>query len=224
MDPQANCSRGLGIFVKEAVTNMRDVLNDPEKGISRIVCPTAMDALSIAPSNIYLSAAEGELTAGVGGPHRLAVALTEVRGKYDHILIDAPPSLGVLAVNALVAAEYVIIPMEAETYALMGMDLLEQTIERTRRFLSHDVVVLGVLVTKFRSGTTLHTELLEQLRSQWGNRVFDTVINMNTDIPTAAAEQLPVVVAKPQSTGANYTALAEEVLSREKQKTASTGR
>ena len=125
---------------------------------------------------------EMELAARVGGTHRLAVALSSIISDYDHILIDAPPSLGLLTVNCLLAAQFIIIPMESEPYALDGMDALENTISETKQHLQHPVEILGVLVTKFRKGTTVHTELLEQLRSYWEDKVFDTLIHMNIDV------------------------------------------
>lgn len=226
MDSQANCSKGLGIILKTGDISIRDVLVDPSHGISRIIRQTAVDNLDIAPAHINLSTADLELASDVGGSNRLSVALSEVYNSYDHILIDTPPYLGILTINALVAAPSVIVPMEAEPYALDGMDVLEKTLEKTRIYLKHDIEILGVLVTKFRRGTTLHTEMLEQLRKYWTEKVFDTVIHINIDVASAAIDQLPLVVCKPQSKAAqDYTQLAEEVLRREqKQKSNLNGR
>ena len=103
-------------------------------------------------------------------------------------------------------------------YALDGMDALEETIDRTRQNLKHDISILGVLVTQFRRGTTVHTELLEQLRKYWGDKVFDTMVHINIDVAAAAMDELPVVVFKPESqAGKDYLSLAKEVLDREKQ-------
>ena len=216
MDSQANCSKGLGIILKTGDISIRDVLLDPAHGISRIIRQTAVDNLDIAPAHINLSTADLELTSDVGGSNRLSVALSEVYNSYNHILIDTPPYLGILTINALVAAPAVIVPMEAEPYALDGMDVLEKTLEKTRLYLKHDIDILGVLVTKFRRGTTLHTEMLEQLRKYWTEKVFDTVIHINIEVAAAAIDQLPLVVCKPQSKAAqDYTQLAEEVLRRE---------
>lgn len=225
MDSQANCSKGLGIYLQHIDKSMRDVLTEPEKGIKRIIRQTAVERLDIAPSHIYLSTAEMELSSEVGGMRVLAVALEDVLDEYDHIIIDSPPSLGILAINSLMAADEVIIPMEAEPYALDGMDALEVTIEKTRRRLAHDVELLGVLATKFRQGTSLHTELLKQLREHWNEKVFNTIIHLNIDVASAAVDELPVVILKPDSrAGKDYTALAEEVLEREKQSKAGNSR
>ena len=221
MDSQAHCSRGLGIRLKETDKSIRDAVCEPENGISHVIRNTAVDNLDIAPSHIYLSTVELELASQVGAARRLAVALEEVLDKYDHIIIDAPPSLGLLAVNSIVASQEVIIPMEAELYALDGMDALENTIIKTKRYLGHDVAILGVLATKFRKGTSIHNEIMDQLKEHWQDKVFNTVIHLNTDIPASVADQLPVVIVKNNSTGSkDYIDLAEEVLEREKSKQA----
>lgn len=216
MDSQANCSKGLGIYLQHNDISMRDVVSEPDKGIERIIRPTALERLDVAPSHIYLSRTELDLAGQMGGERRLALAVQDVEEKYDHILVDSPPSLGILSLNAIVASNAVIIPMEAEPYALDGMDALEETLERARRWLAHDVELLGVLATKFRVGTTLHSSLLEQLRDYWKDKVFNTVIHINIDVAAAAIDELPVVVLKPESRAAkDYTMLAEEVLERE---------
>ena len=218
MDSQANCSTGLGVYLTHNDISMREVMGDPESGIKRVIRQTAIDGLDIAPSHIELSTAELELAAQVGGTRCLAVALEDIMGEYDHIVIDSPPSLGILALNSIVAADDIIIPVEAEPYALEGMNSLEKTIERARRRMGRRINLMGVLVTKFRSGTSLHTELLEKLRQYWKDKVFDTVIHINIDVAAAAMECLPVVITKPKSrAGQDYVQLAEEVLAREKQ-------
>ena len=217
MDSQANCSKGLGVYLKGVDTSIRDVLEDPDMGIASITKETALDGLSVAPSHIYLAKSELALAVEVDGAHRLSLALESVIGAYDRIIIDSPPSLGVLAANCLLAAKEVIIPMEAEPYALDGMDALEETIARTKQNLKHDISVLGVLVTKFRRGTTVHTELLQQLKDYWEDKIFDTVIHINIDVAAAAMDELPLVVFKPESTaGKDYISLAKEVVNREK--------
>ena len=222
MDSQANCSKGLGIRLLANEPSIKDVLQNPDQAFEQIIRHTAIDGLYVLPANIYLAAIEMELAARVGGTHRLAVALSKIAPDYDHILIDAPPSLGLLTVNCLLAAHFIIIPMESEPYALDGMDALENTISETKRHLQHPVEILGVLVTKFRKGTTVHTELLEQLRTYWKDKVFDTLIHMNIDVAASGMAEMPVVSHKPTSTaGQDYIALAREVLEREKQ--AATG-
>jgi len=217
MDSQANCSKGLGIYLTKADRNIRHVLSEPNGGMADVVRPTAVEGLCVAPSHISLAAVELELAAGLGGTHRLREAMTDVADTYDHIIIDCPPSLGVLAVNAMLAAQYIIVPMEAESFALDGTSNLVETINSTKRLFGHTVEILGVLATKFRKGTTLHAELLEQLRTFWKEKIFDTVINMNIDVATASANEMPVVMFKPGCmAGQDYTNLAKEVMNREK--------
>ncbi len=224
MDSQANCSKGLGIRLRTTDISIRDVLQDPSLPLDGLIRPTPVDGLYVLPSNIYLASVEMELAARVGGTHRLAIILKNISDDYDHILIDAPPSLGILAVNCLLAAQWIIIPMESEPYALDGMDALQNTISETREHLQHPIELLGVLVTKFRQGTTVHSELLEQLRQYWGEAVFDTVVHLNIDVAASGMAEMPVVSYKPNSTaGKDYIALAQEVLDREEQATSGNG-
>jgi chromosome partitioning protein len=221
MDSQANCSKGLGIILRGSDPSVRDVLVDPNVEIGQITRETAVGGLFVLPSHIYLSTVEMELSSQLGGGQRLAVALDKLRRDYDHIIIDAPPSLGVFAINTLVAADEILIPMEAEVFALDGMDALEVTIQNTKEYLYNAVELLGVLITKFRRGTKLHSELLDQLREHWRDKVFDTVIRNNIDVSAATAQELPVVVVNPDAPGAqDYAKLAQEVLLREKQEQA----
>ena len=220
MDSQANCSTGVGVYLTHNDLSMRQVMHDPESGISKIIRETALEGLDVAPAHIELSAAELELAAQIDGTRCLAVALEDVIGKYDHIIIDSPPSLGILSLNAIVAADGIIIPVEAEPYALEGMSSLETTIQRARRRMGRKIELLGVLVTKFRTGTSVHTELLDKLREYWKEKIFENVIHINIDVAAASMEYSPVVVSRPKSRAAqDYTSLAEEVLSREKQGT-----
>jgi len=216
MDPQSHCSKALGFKLTHEDMSLAHVMREPEAGIKHIIRETALDNLHIAPSHIDLSSTEMELAAEVGGTRILAVALQQVMGDYDHIIVDCPPSLGLLAVNGIVAANEVIIPMEAEPLALDGMGSLQKTIDKTRSRIANNIEILGVLVTKFRRGTTLHTGLLEELRNYWGDKVLRTVIHINIAAAEAVLDGMPVVIASPEATAAqDYNALAEEVLKRE---------
>ena len=217
MDPQAHCSKTLGLKLTHEDISMVDVVRDPEQGIERNIRSTALDNLHLAPSHINLSQAETELASEVGPSRILAVALQEATDAYDHIIIDCQPSLGILVLNCLLAAQEVIIPMEAEPLALDGMGALEQTIAKTRTRLANQIEILGVLVTKFRKGIKLHEGLLDELREYWQNKVFDTVIHINIAAAEAVLDGIPVVISAPDATSAkDYSALTEEVLKREK--------
>lgn len=216
MDPQAHCSKTLGFKLTHEDISMVDVIRDPERGISRNIRSTALDDLHLAPSHINLSQVEMELASEVGPSRILAVSLREVENTYDHMIIDCQPSLGILVLNCLLAANEVIIPMEAEPLALDGMGALEQTITKTRTRLANEISILGVLVTKFRKGTKLHEGLLDELREYWQGKIFDTVIHINIAAAEAVLDGIPVVIASPEATAArDYSALAEEVLKRE---------
>jgi len=217
VDPQAHCSKALGFKLMHEDENMADVMCDPEKGIEHIIRQTALDNLYVAPAHIDLSSSEMELASEVGGARILAVALNQVIDQYDHIIIDCPPSLGLLAVNGIVAAHEIIIPMEAEPLALDGMGALQRTFDKARTRIVSNIEILGVLVTKYRKGTTLHKELLEQLRTYWQDKVFKTVIHINIAAAEAVLDGLPVVVSSPEASAAeDYISLAKEVIEREK--------
>lgn len=217
VDPQAHCSKALGFKLTHEDESMANVMHNPEKGIQHIIRETALDNLFIAPAHIDLSSTEMELASEVGGTRILAVALNQVIDNYDHILIDCPPSLGLLAVNGIVAAHEVIIPMEAEPLALDGMGALQKTLEKARTRIAANIEILGVLVTKYRKGTTLHKGLLDQLRNYWEDKVFKTVIHINIAAAEAVLDGLPVVISSPEATAAeDYISLAKEVIEREK--------
>ncbi len=216
MDPQAHCSKTLGFKLTHEDVSIVDVMRSPEDGIRRNVRSTALDNLHLAPSHINLSQVEMELAGEVGPARILSEALHDAMDAYDHIIIDCQPSLGILVLNCLLAAQEVIIPMEAEPLALDGMTALEQTIAKTRSRLANEIEILGVLATKFRKGTKLHEGLLEELREYWEDKVFDTVIHINIAAAEAVLDGIPVVIASPEATAAqDYTALAEEVIQRE---------
>lgn len=224
IDPQANCSAGLGIRLTKDEPGMQDIIIHPEKGIDEIICQTAVTGLDIVPSHINLSAKEQEMYSQVGGERALAIALKNVVPRYDYIIIDTPPSLGMLSLNGIVAANSVIIPMEAEIYALDGMEALQQLIERVRTRLERHVEVMGIVITRYQKTTKVHSELYNQLKVYWGDKIFDTVIRKNVDVAAAALASTPVVVMMPKSmAGEDYVALAEEVEQRGQKKNSRTG-
>ncbi len=125
--------------------------------------------------------------------------------------------------NSIVAADEIIIPMEAEPHALDGVDVLEERLVEAREIFNKSLDILGILVTKYRQGTTLHSTLLDELHERWGDKVFNTVIHINIDIPAATVQFLPAVIAKPRSKAhIDYTALAEEVVAREEEQAKNT--
>jgi len=212
MDPQANCSTGLGIRITKEDPGIHHVMLNPESGIAHAIYKTAMDGLSIVPSHIDLSAAEQDLSSQVGAEWVLSIAIKDIIDDYDFVIIDTPPSLGLLSVNGLVAADSVIIPMEAEIYALEGTEALQTLIERIRKRLRHPIQILGVLITRYQGTTKIHSTVYEKLKSYWEDKIFKTVIRKNVDIGAAALASTPVIAMTPKSSGAqDYIKLAVEV-------------
>jgi len=212
IDPQANCSTGLGIRITKEDPGIHHTILNPEAGVEGAIYRTAIDGLDIIPSHIDLSAAEQELSSQVGAEWVLSIALRNIIDRYDYIIIDTPPSLGLLSVNGIVAADSVIIPMEAEIYALEGTEALQKLIERIRARLLRPVEILGVLITRYQGTTKIHSAVYEKLKGYWGDKIFSTVIRKNVDIGAAALASTPVTAMMPKSTGAqDYIALATEV-------------
>lgn len=212
MDPQANCSTGLGIKTTKEDPGIHQVMLNPESGVNDAIYKTAIDGLSIVPSHIDLSAAEQELSSQVGAEWVLSIAIKDIIDNYDYIIIDTPPSLGLLSVNGLVAADSVIIPMEAEIYSLEGTEALQTLIERIRKRLRHPIEILGVLITRYQGTTKIHSTVHEKLKSYWGDKIFKTVIRKNVDIGASALACTPVIAMAPKSSGAqDYIEFAKEV-------------
>ena len=146
----------------------------------------------------------------------MSIALRNTVGRYDYIFIDTPPSLGMLSINAIVAADSMIRPTAAEAYALDGMDALSELIGRVRTRLERNVQVMGVLITSFQKTTKVHSALHDNLKEYWGDRIFNTVIRKNIDVSAAALASTPVVLMQPKCNASqDYVALTEEILSRE---------
>lgn len=212
MDPQAHCSIGLGIRTTKEDPAIHHALLNPKGDFANLIYETAMNGLFIAPSHIDLAVADQDLSSQVGAEWALSIALRQIVDKYDYIIIDTPPSLGNLSINSIVAADSVIIPMQAEIYALEGMDALQELINRINERLRHNVEVMGVLITQFQGRTRIHGAVKAQLEEYWGDKLLNTVIRKNVDISAAVAKSMPVVISYPESKGADdYTKLAEEV-------------
>lgn len=218
MDPQANCSSGVGVVLTKGDPGIHNMIAQPEKGVADIICETPVSNLYLIPSHLDLAACEQELHSQVGGERALSIALRNILADYDYILIDTPPSLGMLSINAIVAANSVIIPTAAEAYALDGMDALSELIERIRSRLERDVQVMGVILTNYQKTTKVHSTLSDNLKEYWGDRIFNTVIRKNIDVSAAALASTPVVLLHPKCNASqDYVALAKEILSREQE-------
>jgi chromosome partitioning protein len=214
-DPQGSMTVGLGINAHELDQSIYHVLMDRELGIKDLVMHTAVDGLDLVPSNIDLSAAEMRLVTEVGREQVLARVLKPIRKDYDIILIDCQPSLGLLTVNALTAADGVLIPLECEYFALRGVALLKDTIEKVRDRTNDDLQIIGLLGTMYDSRTLHGKEVLQTLVEGWGDLVFHTVIRRTVKFSDSTVAGEPITEYSTTSPGADsYRQLAREVLVR----------
>lgn len=213
-DPQANASSGLGIDVHVERPTIYDCLVNGLSAEEAII-PSPTPYLDILPSHIDLVGAEVELVPVPKREYRLKEALASVKDKYDYILIDCMPSLGVLTVNALTAADSVLIPMQTEIYALEGLQKLRNTISMVHDHLNPDLEIEGILLTMFDSRLRLANMILEEVRTNVTDPVYDTVIHRNSKISESPSMKLPVILYDATSTGSlNFMNLATEFIRR----------
>jgi chromosome partitioning protein len=214
-DPQGSMTVGLGFNAHELEQSIYHVLMDRELGLKDIILETSVPGLDLAPANIDLSAADMRLVTEVGREQALNRILHPVMKDYDVILIDCQPSLGLLTVNALTASDGVIIPLECEYFALRGVALLKETIEKVRDRTNPRLNIVGLLGTMF-DGRTLHDrEVLQTLVEGWGDLVFHTVIRRTIKFSDSTVAGEPITEFAPTSPGAQaYRDLAREVLAR----------
>jgi chromosome partitioning protein len=214
IDPQGNATSGLGVEKSEVEHCIYSVLIG-EREIKDVVRSTAIEGLEVVPATIALAGAEIELVPQMSREFRLKRSLEPVVDDYDFILIDSPPSLGLLTVNGLTAAHGVLVPIQSEYYALEGLSQLMNTIEMVRTHLNPRLEVDGVVITMYDARTNLSQAVLEDVKSFFEGRirVFETVIPRNIRLSEAPSFGLPIVLYDDRSKGAQaYRALAEEVL------------
>ena len=214
-DPQGALSVGLGIAPHQLEKTTYDLLLSRDVGIDDVILKTSVNGLELLPSNIDLSAAEVQLVGEVAREQTLARALAPVIDEFDYILIDCQPSLGLLTVNALTAADGVIIPLECEFFSLRGVALLIDTIDKVRDRLNPRLRLDGILATMY-DGRTLHgREVFARVVETFGDEVYDTVISRTVRFPETSVAGQPITSWAPSSAGAQaYRELAMEVLSR----------
>jgi chromosome partitioning protein len=214
-DPQGALSISFGLNPNEMELSIYNLLTQPDCHVGDVIVSTDVENLDLLPSNIDLSAAEIQLVSEVGREYALGRALEPILGEYDVILIDCQPSLGLLTLNALTASSGVIIPMECEYFALRGVALLKDTIDKVTSRLNTKLQIVGVLGTMYDPRTLHSREVLETVRGAFGDLVFETVINRTVKFPDAAVAGEPITSYAPGSSGAQaYEQLAREVLSR----------
>jgi chromosome partitioning protein len=214
-DPQGGCGIGLGIEPDGLEQSIYNALLDRDVTGGDVILPTGVERLDLLPANIDLAAAELMLVQEVAREQSLLRVLSPLRADYDLILIDCMPSLGLLTVNALTAADGVLVPLECEYYALRGMAQLLDTIERIRSRLNPRLELDGIVATMY-DGRTIHAkEVLMRVEEMFGNRLFETVIKKTIRFAEAPVAGEPILSYAPASNGANsYRRLAKEVLER----------
>ncbi len=214
-DPQGALSVGLGIQPHELDQTVYNVIMERSVEVGDVIRKTTVDDVHLLPSNIDLSAAEVQLVAEVGREHTLLRVLRPVIDEYDYVLVDCQPSLGLLTVNALTAADGVIIPLECEFFSLRGVALLIDTIDKVRERLNPRLDITGILATMFDPRTLHSKEVMARVVEAFGDTVFDTVINRTVRFPETTVAGEPITRWAPRSAGATaYRTLAREVIGR----------
>ena len=212
MDPQGNSTSGFGINKKLIKASIYDVIIN-DLPASQAVIPTMLDNLKLLPASEDLVGAEVELVSAIAREHILKTRLAAIKDDYDYIFIDCPPSLGLLTLNSLTAADKLLVPIQCEFYALEGLSQLMNTVSIVRRHLNPLLAVEGVVLTMFDSRTNLSVQVVEEVRKHFKNRVYQTLIPRNVRLSEAPSHGLPVILYDPTCTGAvAYTDLADEFI------------
>jgi chromosome partitioning protein len=215
LDPQGNATMGSGIDKNALTLSSYDVLMGEAK-LADVVVPVEHSNYTLVPSNADLTGAEVALLDELARELRLKHALDPVRQAYDYVIVDCPPALSMLTVNALVAADSVMIPMQCEYYALEGLSALLDTIEKIRKILNPALRVDGLLRTMYDPRNNLSSQVSQQLVKHFGNKVYSTVIPRNVRLAEAPSHGLPALIYDKNSSGAlAYLALAGEILRRD---------
>ncbi len=212
IDPQGNASSGLGIDKDEVSYCIYDMIVN-EIAPEFLINNTEINGLDIIPATIQLAGAEIELVTAISREQKLKRALAEIKDKYDYIFIDCPPSLGLLTLNALTAADSIIIPIQCEFYALEGLGQLMNTVNLVKQHLNPQLEIEGVLLTMFDARTNLSIQVVEEVKNHFKNKVYRTIIPRNVRLSEAPSHGQPVIIYDPKSKGAEvYQELAKEVI------------
>ncbi len=212
LDPQANATSGLGINKAAIEQGIYNVLHE-HIGLETAILPTEIELLSIAPSNISLTGAEVELVNVMGREYRLKKAIQEAQCDFDYIIFDCPPSLGLLTINGLTAADSVIIPIQCEYYALEGLSQLTKTLDLIRENLNPELEIEGVLMTLADYRTNLTKEVIDEVKNYFGKKVYTAVIPRTVKLTEAPGFGKPIALYAENSIGAKkYEEVAHEIL------------
>ncbi|HWH68539.1 MAG TPA: AAA family ATPase [Candidatus Sulfotelmatobacter sp.] len=212
IDPQGNATSGLGVDRRAVTSSVYDLLLEDMSPLQAMV-PTSVKGLYVVPATMDLAGAEIELVPRISRENRLKRALDPVRNEFDFILMDCPPSLGLLTINALTAADSILIPIQCEYYALEGLSQLMDTFKLVREALNTRLEVEGVVLTMFDGRTNLSIQVVEDVKRFFRGKVYRTIITRNVRLSEAPSHGLPITSYDPKSKGAEaYTELAREVI------------
>jgi len=212
IDPQGNTTSGLGIDKKTIGKSIYDVLINDEN-INAALIDTVLENLKLCPSNIQLVGAEIELVSVISRETKLKEAIQEIKKDFNFIFIDCPPSLGLLTLNALTAADTILVPIQCEYFALEGLSQLMNTVKLVQRHLNPAIDVEGVVLTMFDARTNLSIQVVEEVKKYFKNKVYQTIIPRNVRLSEAPSFGLPIILYDAKSKGAEcYLELAQEVI------------
>ncbi|WLD93385.1 ParA family protein [Alkalihalobacillus sp. AL-G] len=212
IDPQGNATSGVGIDKGEIDQCIYDVLVD-DMDAHNVVQQTNVEGLYVIPASIQLAGAEIELVPTISREVRLKRAIEQISDQYDYIIIDCPPSLGLLTINSLTAADAVLIPVQCEYYALEGLSQLLNTVRLVQKHLNTQLMIEGVLLTMFDARTNLGIQVIDEVKKYFQEKVYGTVIPRNVRLSEAPSHGKPIIIYDPKSRGADvYLDLAKEVM------------
>ena len=215
MDPQGNMTSGLGVDKDEVEKTVYDLIIG-NAGVEECICKDALENIDVLPSNIDLSAAEIELIGVENKEYILKNEIEKVKDKYDFIIIDCPPALSMLTINAMTTADSVIVPIQCEYYALEGLSQLIHTIELVKERLNPDLEIEGVVFTMYDARTNLSLQVVENVKANLNQSIYKTIIPRNVRLAEAPSYGMPINLYDTRSVGAeSYRLLADEVLHRE---------
>jgi chromosome partitioning protein len=211
-DPQGNATSGIGVEKADVSKCIYNILIDDEEP-TNVILSSAVENLFCIPATIQLAGAEIELVPTISREIRLKHAIDQVRDQYDFVIIDCPPSLGLLTLNALTAADSVIIPVQCEYYALEGLSQLLNTVRLVQKHLNTELTIEGVLLTMLDARTNLGIQVIEEVKKYFQDKVFNTIIPRNIRLSEAPSYGKPIIIYDPRSRGAEvYLELAKEVV------------
>ena len=217
IDPQGNTTSGIGITKRKLSQTLYDVLIDDTINVKKVILPTNTKNLYIIPASVDLAGAEVELARLEGREARLKNAIDSVRDDFDYVLVDCPPSLGILTINSLTAVDSVLIPIQCEFYALEGVSQLISTIELVKKNLNPKLYIEGVLLSMFDVRTNLSQQVVGEVKKFFGELMYNTIIPRNVRLAEAPSYGVPIITYDPTAVGARaYQEFTTEFVKREK--------